>query len=252
MTSTSTRIVWYDLFCTDPLRAIDFYSAVLGWKSHVLESDEMDYTIFRAGTREAGGLVRLPFDYQGHSYWCPHIQTEDAAALCTRVREQRGTVLLPPTHMSGLGTFAMFQDPQQIPLCVLQEPERASATTTETQPGQFSWNSILSHTPAPLLTFYTQVFGWQSSTQGTDDDPSWQFTSEGEPTASMLRIPMDEEEHEQPFWLPYVEVSSLAQTLQKAEQHGAVVLIPPQHSESLGQVAVIGDPVGAICGFREF
>lgn len=48
-----------------------------------------------------------------------------------------------------------------------------------------------------------------------------------------------------PFWMSYIQVSDLEQTVGLAEQHGAKVEVRPTSASGGGQVALIRDPSGA-------
>ena len=51
-----------------------------------------------------------------------------------------------------------------------------------------------------------------------------------------------------PTWLPYVRVTNVAETIEKAVQLGGKVLVAPKAEVLDGKVAVLEDPTGAAVG----
>ncbi|HEX3157325.1 MAG TPA: hypothetical protein VHQ45_02315, partial [Gemmatimonadaceae bacterium] len=56
----SGRFVWHDLMTTDVRRAADYYRALLGWTTELVDVGPVgSYTMVRARDTEIGGMVQL-------------------------------------------------------------------------------------------------------------------------------------------------------------------------------------------------
>lgn len=85
------------------------------------------YTLFqRDGCDVAGMMNPTARDYAGSPppRWIACIAVDDAARTAARVADLGGTVLEPPSHVSGVGTICMFKDPVGA-LIYVMEPELA-------------------------------------------------------------------------------------------------------------------------------
>ena len=96
--------------------------------------------------------------------------------------------------------------------------------------------------------FYEQVLGWSF-----DDVPigGETYTQINTPTAPGGGIQLKADEELPAHWMPYVAVDSVADTVARARDAGARILVDTSDVEGHSPVAVIGDPAGAIFGIWE-
>ena len=52
------KLVWVDLFTTDPVGATKFYCSLLGWTAATLDQKGKSYTVFSNEGRPVAGLAR--------------------------------------------------------------------------------------------------------------------------------------------------------------------------------------------------
>lgn len=111
--------------------------------------------------------------------------------------------------------------------------------------GAFSWCELMTTDPEAARTFYTQLFGWGSKAM---EMPNGTYTTlqVGEASiAGMMKIP-DESQGMPPNWGCYVTVSDVEATCARATQLGGKVLVPVMEVPTVGRMAVIQDPQGAM------
>jgi predicted enzyme related to lactoylglutathione lyase len=111
--------------------------------------------------------------------------------------------------------------------------------------GAFSWNELLTRDPEAARAFYTALFGWGSKTM---DMPRGEYTTfqVGETSvAGMMKIPPDAAGMA-PAWGSYVTVEDVETTCRRAVELGGKVLVPVTEVPSVGRMAVLQDPQGAV------
>jgi uncharacterized protein len=87
--------------------------------------------------------------------------------------------------------------------------------------------------------FYTQLFGWRTETVRTDAGSYLALGLGNEIEGGVVEC-----ETERALWLPYVEVSDLAATMERARGLGGSVLLDSREGPA-GWRSVLGSPAGA-------
>lgn len=105
---------WNELLTPDIETAGRFYRAVFDWTSELVDtSGDSSYTIFKAGTTMAGGVVARPARLKDvPPNWFTYFGVADCDAAAAKVRELGGKVMQPPTDIPGIGRFSVCQDGQ--------------------------------------------------------------------------------------------------------------------------------------------
>lgn len=112
--------------------------------------------------------------------------------------------------------------------------------------GAFSWFELMTPDPDGAREFYTQLFGWGSKDM---DMPNGTYTTlqVGESSvAGMTKIPADAPAGLPPNWGCYVTVKDVDATCQRVVQLGGKVVMPVFEVPTVGRMAVIQDPQGAV------
>lgn len=115
------NLVHWELMVSEPERAQRFYGRVFGW---TFEPMGPEYTMVKTGAVPFGGMMKKPPGAPGcvlNSYFA----VDDVERTLHDVVEAGGTVVVPKTEIPGIGWFAMFLDPDRIPLGVMQELRNA-------------------------------------------------------------------------------------------------------------------------------
>lgn len=122
--------------------------------------------------------------------------------------------------------------------------------------GHFSWNELITTNTQAAAEFYSQLLGWEARPFSPPGMP------EGAPPYTMFRTGPDDamgaggmmqamDPSCPPMWVPYVVVADIDQSLAKATDLGAQVLVPVMPVGGVGRIAVIRDPQGATIGLHE-
>lgn len=236
------RVVWHDLMSIDVDRARPFYAAILPWRTRVVSQPPLGTTHrIELGGRELGSLVSLPTSEGIASHWMPYAQVDDLDAVVRRARELGGFVPVAPTLLEGLGRFAVIADPRGAHISPF-EPARPTQGASALQPGLPAWNEVLSDEPENTARFFAAVFGWGMRSQDLGAlGPATLFVAGDDTVAGCRRAP----EGAVPQWVVAWTVTQVDQSVAKARQHGAQVLMPPTEVPGVGRVALLKDPTGA-------
>lgn len=107
----------FELMTADPEKCKAFYGAVFDWQFD--DSSMPGYTLIQTGTEPTGGVFPKPADAPGA---CTNIyfQVEDIDAVLQTVTQHGGNVLVQKTRIPSVGHFAMFTDPEGIPVGIMQ------------------------------------------------------------------------------------------------------------------------------------
>lgn len=124
-------------------------------------------------------------------------------------------------------------------------PERASH-----RPGTPSWVDVVSPELERIVTFYEQLFGWEASEPGDEDETGGyrMFSQDGRWVAGAGPIQGPEQP---PAWTTYVTVEDADGTVATATDAGATVLLEPMEVMTAGRMAVLSDPTGAVFSIWE-
>jgi predicted enzyme related to lactoylglutathione lyase len=119
MAQKPNSIVHVEFHSTAPEKTKSFLKDVFGWKFN--DMPEMNYSMFEPPSAPGGGLQKaenLPagvLDY---------ILTEDIENTLRKVSASGGAVVMPKQEISGMGWFAIFQDPTGITLALYETQAR--------------------------------------------------------------------------------------------------------------------------------
>jgi predicted enzyme related to lactoylglutathione lyase len=88
----------------------DFYTKLFGWK--VNSGNSTNYGLVDTGAKTGinGGIMSTQGEMP--SYITFYIQVDDLQAYLDRAANLGGKSMVPPTPIPGMGSFAMFTDPE--------------------------------------------------------------------------------------------------------------------------------------------
>ncbi len=102
---------WNELLVRDPRAEGEFYGKLFGWGSKPFPMGDMNYTIFKDGDRDAGGMMPLPMpDVPPH--WLAYVKVADVNASAKLAGELGGKVIAGPFDISTIGRIAVVMDPE--------------------------------------------------------------------------------------------------------------------------------------------
>lgn len=114
--------------------------------------------------------------------------------------------------------------------------------------GRFVWCELLTDDPETSRDFYAEVVGWDTEEwTGGGSEPYVMWAHDGETLGGIQRIPPDAlAGGARPHWLPYVAVADVDATAARAQERGGRVLVAPMDIPTVGRMAVLADPQGAL------
>ena len=120
--------------------------------------------------------------------------------------------------------------------------------TTEYKPGTFCWVELGTTDGEAAKKFYTQLFGWTSDDKPVG--PGMVYTMlklDGKDVGALYQMPSEMTPQGIPsFWLSYASVASADESAAKAKELGATLMKEPFDVMTVGRMAVIQDPTGAV------
>ena len=104
---------WNELMTRDSAAAEKFYTQLLGWNANNKSMTGMKYTLYKAGEKDAGGMMDMPPDVPKEvpSHWMAYITVDDVDSLVEKTKELGGQVLAEPQDIPKVGRFCVIQDP---------------------------------------------------------------------------------------------------------------------------------------------
>lgn len=115
-------ILHWELMVASPDRAMAFYRRVFDWK---FEPAGPEYTLIDTGTPPGGGMMKRPPNMP-MSALNSYFDVDDLERTLRNAVEAGATVIVPRTAVPDVGWFAIFLDPDRIPIGVMQRlPESA-------------------------------------------------------------------------------------------------------------------------------
>ena len=110
---THGTFCWNELMTRDAGAATKFYTELLGWKATDSGMPGIDYTVLKAGDKDAAGLMAMPDDVPKEvpSHWMAYIAVDDVDILISKVTELGGQIVHGPQDIPGVGRFVIIQDP---------------------------------------------------------------------------------------------------------------------------------------------
>lgn len=103
-------VVHWELWSEDPQRASVFYSTVFG--GSIRHIPEMSYHLAEKGWEAGiGGGIMKPKEGPWPDKLTLYIDVDDLAAFSKKIVAAGGTMVIEPTKVPGVGSMALFEDP---------------------------------------------------------------------------------------------------------------------------------------------
>ena len=103
-------VVHWEIGAKDAQKLQDFYAGLFDWK--IDSNNPMSYGMVSTGGQ--GGINGGIFATQGRmpAYLTLYVQVDDLQAYLDKAVSLGGKAIVPPTPIPGVGSFAMFHDPE--------------------------------------------------------------------------------------------------------------------------------------------
>lgn len=235
------RFVWHELYVPDTAKAHQFYSKVVGWKTQAFEHDP-SYQMFAISSGPLGGTVA---ETAGAPRWLPFIGTDDIDETVSDAEQLGAKVVTPVTSIPNGGRWAALLDPQGAQFAVYQS---ANPPSRETPPkrGEFSWHELGTSDYKAALAFYSQLFGWETTSEVDMGPPVGVYSMygrKGVPAGGIFTAPA---EMGSPSWVGYIRVKDVHKAAKKAQAIGAKLINGPMEVPGGDWIAQFIDPQGAM------
>lgn len=112
--------------------------------------------------------------------------------------------------------------------------------------GAFSWAELMTPDPKAAIAFYGALFGWTSEDMDMGSGPYHVLKVGDTQVAGVMGMPPDAPAGMPPMWGCYVTVDDVDATAKRCAELGGQVLMPPMDIPTVGRMAVLKDPLGAV------
>lgn len=236
------RFVWHDLQSPDPAAGIEFYTKLFGWGTAPFEggTGAHAYTLLTRDGEPFGGVMA---SMGGPAYWLAHVATTDVDATARAVTGQGGTLLVPPTDVSGVGRFTVFGDPQGPVIAAYSTSAEFPGHDGPPRVGEFGWHELATGDYEKAFAFYHGLFGWErgpAAQMGEGFGTYQMFSRHDMPIGGMFNKPdsMPAPNH----WVPYVVVSDVDAVASRVQSLGGKVVNGPFDVPGGPRMAICADP----------
>jgi predicted enzyme related to lactoylglutathione lyase len=105
-------LAWNELSTRDVPAATAFYSEVFGWEPQMADMGGMEYTLWKLGGEDMGGMMPMPAEVPAEvpSYWLAYFGTADCDASVAAATADGATLMAGPMDIPA-GRFAVMADP---------------------------------------------------------------------------------------------------------------------------------------------
>jgi uncharacterized protein len=245
------KLVWADLFTTDPESATKFYCGLIGWTAAPIEQKGKGYTVFSNGGRPVAGLS--PRTVKGGTHparWIGYYAVSNIDATVAAVTKDGGKVYAPSHKFPDRGMQAIVADKDGNPIGLLQSSSGDMADS-EPRPGDWNWFEIYSKSPKDSADFYHDAVGLEVAPESNSDRKS-DFVLKAAGQARGGVAPLPEGDDVKPSWLGVIRVANLDETLAKVPGLGGEVLVAPHSVEYGSRFAIILDSTGGTVGLVQY
>jgi len=111
---------WNELMTTDVDAAKEFYGKLFGWKHEDMPTNDMIYTMAKAGDTEVAGIMAMPAEAGDMPpMWGAYVTVDDVEASAKQVEALGGKVVIAPQDIPEVGRFCVICDPQGAALSLI-------------------------------------------------------------------------------------------------------------------------------------
>lgn len=243
---------WVDLGTTDVEAAKRFYGTLFGWEAEDRPTDQgMPYTMFTKNGKTVAGMGAISAEQAAAGMtpvWGTYLNVDNVDDTIAKVTEAGGTVVMPAMDVMDAGRMAFVADTTGAAFGLWQAGNHYGSQLVN-EHGTLSWNELLTDDTEKAGKFYTEVFGYRTEVAETPNGPYTAFWVEGnvEGNAAAGMMPKNEGMGTFPnYWGVYFAVDDVDHSVEVIRANGGNVLMPGMDIPSVGRMAVVQDPQGAV------
>ncbi|MFJ5957639.1 VOC family protein [Paenarthrobacter sp. NPDC092416] len=238
---------WIDLMTSDTEKAKAFYNTLFGWTYETGDQEKYGgyITASKDGQMVAGIMQKQEDMGAMPDVWSTYLRTDDINATTEAAKAHGGQVFLEPMEVPEQGSMAMYGDTSGASIGAWQFGEMKGYEVAA-EAGAPAWHELLSKNYESAVSFYQDVFGWETSVVG--DTPEFRYTTLGAGDDAKAGI-MDASgflpEQVPSMWSVYFAVADVDSTIEQALALGATT-VQPAEDTPFGRLATLSDPTGAV------
>lgn len=241
---TPGRILFHDLATRDLDTAIQFYRELFGWSFAEPLDGPRQYTLIYHQEKPIGGIFRFEEDEADQNFgeWLPSISTKNVDADARAFAEAGGAILGPPRNVPDRGRMAFIRDPLGAHFILLQSASGDPPPPEIIPHHDWLWNELWTGEPAAMAKLYSRIFDYEQEKAFPGDDGEYVILrNEDRFLVGIHQLPVG---NVRPHWVPFIRVQNVPQTVARARELGASVMIEPQPDIREGKVALLLGPTG--------
>lgn len=121
------------------------------------------------------------------------------------------------------------------------------AVTKKNKPGEFVWTDLGTTRVDAAKKFYQELFGWTVRDFPMGEGANYSmFRIRGKDVTALYPMMSAQKKMKAPpYWMPYIAVKSVDESVQKATSAGGKIISPPMDVMDQGRQAIMQDPTGA-------
>ena len=117
------EICWRELATKDLSKALEFYSALFGWKLEQTKLSQIEYKEIIIDGVAYGGMMAIDENWGPEpppSHWNNYIAVENADETVEKIKANGGSIKVPPFDAPGVGRMSVVADPSGAAFSVIQ------------------------------------------------------------------------------------------------------------------------------------
>ena len=237
---------WADLGSTDAKVAKKFYMDLFGWGADDVPTERGIYTIYTKAGESVVASFQMPDEMKdAPSHWSLYFNTYDLEATIERVTANGGKVITPIMEVMDSGRTAFAEDPQGAAFG-FWEPKSHKGAGIMDEDGTLVWFELTTDDRIAAETFYKKVLMVDSMTMSMEKNEDYTVLGgEQNPIGGILAKTPAMGEGIPNYWGIYFRTDTLDDSIKRAAELGAEVVLPRTSLGAQGYMAVLKDPTGA-------
>ncbi len=235
---------WIDVFTSDPDKSQAFYSQLFGWTAESAGEEFGGYFNFSKDGQPVAGGMKNDGQSGAPDGWSVYLATDSAQATADAAVANGGQIIVPVMEIMQLGNMAVLADVGEAAIGVWQ-PGTFQGFGIIGEPGTPNWFELHTRDYDAAVTFYQDVFKWE--THVASDTPEFRYTTLGEGESQLAGI-MDASaflpDGAPACWSIYFGVEDADAALAKVVELGGSVILAAEDTP-YGRLAQASDPTGA-------
>ena len=247
------KIVWDDLFTTDPQTAVKFYTGLFGWTAENITRPNRKYTVLSLDGRPIAGVTLLPEKIKdasansSHGRWVGFASVDDVSKATAAFTAGGGKVLFPVKDLAQRGTQSIVETPDGVILGLLHSSSGDPADY-KAELNEWIWSKFFVKDTSASSQLFHDALGYEVIPDIRQDKPdSFVLSTDDYARAALGPLPTDRP-NAKPGWLGFIRVDSVDDTVAKAKGLGARILVESIPGEGKNKMAILADPTGAPFG----